>query len=144
MIDVIVIIYLDDILIYSDNISKHKAHVKELLHRLCTNGLFVCAYNASFTSLPAIPWIYVVPQRPHHCPIQSPDHPRLAQPQKVQNVQSFLSFTNFYHASTAVLLITTLNSELHPIAFHSWTFSTLELNYNMHDKEFLMISEAFK
>jgi len=31
MIDVIVIIYLDDILIYSDNISKHKLHVREVL-----------------------------------------------------------------------------------------------------------------
>ena len=40
MIDVIVIIYLDDILIYSDNISKHKAHVKEVLCRLHANGLF--------------------------------------------------------------------------------------------------------
>src|SRR5882672_11093384 len=34
MIDVIVIIYLDDILIYSDNISEHKAHVGEVLRRL--------------------------------------------------------------------------------------------------------------
>ena len=31
MIDIIVIIYLDDILIYSDNISEHKLHVREVL-----------------------------------------------------------------------------------------------------------------
>src|SRR5882724_1566834 len=43
MIDVIVIIYLDDILIYSDNISEHKAHIKEVLRRLCANGLFAHA-----------------------------------------------------------------------------------------------------
>jgi len=30
MIDVTVIIYLDDILIYSDDMSNHKAHVQEL------------------------------------------------------------------------------------------------------------------
>jgi len=31
MIDVTVIIYLDNILIYSDNMSEHKAHVQEVL-----------------------------------------------------------------------------------------------------------------
>ena len=41
MIDVTVIIYLDDILIYSDNMSEHKAHVQEVLQRLRANGLFV-------------------------------------------------------------------------------------------------------
>jgi len=45
---------------------------------------------------------------------------------------------------TAVLSITTLNGELHPIAFHHWMFSALELNYNVHNKELLMIFEAFK
>src|SRR5882724_2397601 len=43
MIDIIIIIYLDDILIYSDNISEHKSHVWEVLCRLRTNGLFAHA-----------------------------------------------------------------------------------------------------
>src|SRR5882672_3189098 len=43
MIDVIVISYLDDILIYSDNITEHKAHVREVLRRLHANGLFAHA-----------------------------------------------------------------------------------------------------
>jgi len=46
MIDVIVIIYLDDILIYSDNISEHKLHIWEVLCRLCTNRLFAMQTNA--------------------------------------------------------------------------------------------------
>jgi len=41
MIDVMVIIYLDDILIYSGNMSEHKAYVQEVLRRLRANGLFV-------------------------------------------------------------------------------------------------------
>src|SRR5882724_9605667 len=129
-------------------------------------------------------------------------------PQKVKDIQSFLSFANFYHhfiyryseitvllthltckgttwhfsdechsafealkntfttalvlthwipdtqitvktdasdyALTAVLSITTPDGDLHPIAFHSWTFSALELNYDVHDKELLAIFEAFK
>src|SRR5882672_1080274 len=48
MIDVIVIIYLDDILIYSDNISEHKAHVWEVLRRLRANGLFAHADKCEF------------------------------------------------------------------------------------------------
>jgi len=48
------------------------------------------------------------------------------------------------YALTAFLSITTLDGELHPIAFHSWTFSTPELNYDVHDTEPLTIFEAFK
>src|SRR5882672_1182394 len=50
----------------------------------------------------------------------------------------------FDYTLATVLSITTPNGELHPIAFHSRTFSTLELNYNVHDKELLVIFEAFK
>src|SRR5882724_11261503 len=48
MIDVIVIIYLDNILIYSDNISEHKLHIWEVLRRLCANGLFAHADKCKF------------------------------------------------------------------------------------------------
>ena len=48
------------------------------------------------------------------------------------------------YALGVVLLITTLNGKLHLIAFHSQTFSTPELNYDVHDKELLVIFEAFK
>src|SRR5882724_9987151 len=48
MIDIIVIIYLDDILIYSENISEHKLHIEEVLSRLCANGLFACVDKCEF------------------------------------------------------------------------------------------------
>ena len=48
------------------------------------------------------------------------------------------------YALAAVLSIMTPNGDLHPIAFHSQTFSVLELNYNVHDKDLLVIFEAFK
>src|SRR5882724_749745 len=47
-IDFIVIIYLDNILIYSDNISEHKLHFREVLHRLHANGLFAHADKCQF------------------------------------------------------------------------------------------------
>ncbi|KAG9224755.1 hypothetical protein CCMSSC00406_0002094 [Pleurotus cornucopiae] len=43
LLDVYVIIYLDDILIYSDNMADHKKHVKEVLHRLRQHKLYACA-----------------------------------------------------------------------------------------------------
>ena len=44
------------------------------------------------------------------------------------------------------ILSTTSDSdnEVHPIAFHSQTFTSTELNYDVHDKELLAIFEAFK
>ena len=37
LLDVSIVIYLDDILIYSDNMDDHKKHVKEVLRRLREN-----------------------------------------------------------------------------------------------------------
>jgi hypothetical protein len=48
------------------------------------------------------------------------------------------------YALAAILSMITLDGELHPIAFHSRTFSGAELNYDDHDKELLAIFEAFK
>ena len=36
------------------------------------------------------------------------------------------------------------DNQVHPIAFHSRTFTFSELNYDVHDKELLAIFEAFK
>jgi len=48
------------------------------------------------------------------------------------------------YALAAILSIMTKDNEIHPIAFHSRTFSVPELNYNVYDKELLAIFEAFK
>jgi len=48
------------------------------------------------------------------------------------------------YALAAILSIVTKDNEIHPVAFHSRTFSTPELNYDVHDKELLAIFKAFK
>src|SRR5882724_3489015 len=53
MIDVIVIIYLDDILIYSDNISEHKAHIRKYFVGCVLMDCLPMQTNASSMSLPA-------------------------------------------------------------------------------------------
>ena len=48
-------------------------------------------------------------------------------------------------ALAAILsMVSPMDNEVHPIAFHSLTFTPPELNYNVHNKELLAIFEAFK
>ena len=44
----------------------------------------------------------------------------------------------------AILSLYNVEGTLHPIAFHSRTFTGPELNYDMHDKELSAIFEVFK
>jgi len=48
------------------------------------------------------------------------------------------------YALTTILSIVNEENKVHPVAFYSHTFTTVELNYDTHDKEFLAIFEAFK
>jgi len=48
------------------------------------------------------------------------------------------------YALAAILSIMTKDNKIYPIAFHSQMFSTMELNYDIYDKELLIIFEAFK
>src|SRR5882724_5118898 len=91
-------IYLDNILIYSDNISEHKAHVWEVLHRLHANRLFAnadkcefhvtsCKYLRYMMSPEGLTMALYKVKIIHDWPV----------PQKVKDIQSFLSFANFYN-----------------------------------------------
>jgi len=48
------------------------------------------------------------------------------------------------YALAAIISVVNKNNEVHPVAFHSRTFTVAELNYDTHDKELLTIFEAFK
>jgi len=48
------------------------------------------------------------------------------------------------YALVAILSIELENGEIHPVAFHSRSFNTTELNYDVHDKELFAIFEAFR
>ena len=48
------------------------------------------------------------------------------------------------YALTAIFSIVNEDNEVYLVAFHSRTFTAVELNYNIHDKELLAIFEAFK
>src|SRR5258708_31257770 len=47
-------------------------------------------------------------------------------------------------AIAGILSVTTEDGEIWPVAFYSCTLQSAEQNYDMHDKELLVIYEAFK
>ena len=49
-----------------------------------------------------------------------------------------------YALATILSMVSPMDNEVHPIAFHSCTFTPPKLNYDVHDKELLAIFEAFK
>jgi len=50
LLDVYIIVYLDDILIYSDDIMQYWSYVKEILKQLCKPGLYVKVEKCEFYS----------------------------------------------------------------------------------------------
>ena len=208
MLDVNVIAYLDDILIYSDNPDNHPEHVCEVLRRLRANNLFAKAEKCEFHKDSVEYLGYILSTDGLTMALDKvktiSDWP---EPRKVKDVQSFLGFANFYrrfihnysdiavpltrltrkdapwnfdtkareafeqlksafttapilahwnpdnklivetdasdYALAAILSQYTPEGVLHPIAFHSRTFNSAELNYDVHDKELLAIFEAF-
>ena len=91
-------IYLDNILIYSNNISKHHWHVKEVLKHFYKAGLYAKAEKCEFYSELVEYLGYILSSSSLTI---SDDKIKIIQdwpePKKVKNIQSFLGFTKFYH-----------------------------------------------
>ena len=97
--DVCIVIYLDNILIYSNNMSKyHYQHVKEVLRHLCITSLYAKAEKCKFHSESVEYLGYIL--SPSGLTM-SDNKVKIIQdwpePKKVKDIQSFLGFANFYH-----------------------------------------------
>jgi len=98
ILDVCVVIYLDDILIYLNNMSEHHWHVKEVLKHLRKAGLYAKAEKCKLHSESVEYLGYIL--SPSGLTM-SDDKVKIIQdwlePKKVKDIQSFLGFANFYH-----------------------------------------------
>ena len=97
LIDHFCVVYLDDILIYSNSISKHVEHVKQVLKRLRESSLFVSLKKCEFftTEVEFLGFVVsvdgVAMDQRRVAAIQ--DWPK---PKSYHDVQVFLGFVNFY------------------------------------------------
>jgi len=98
LLDVCVMIYLDDILIYSNNMSEHYWHIKEVLKHLCKASLYAKAKKCEFhsESVEYLGYILFFSSL-----TMSDNKVKIIQDwlesKKVKDIQFFLGFTNFYH-----------------------------------------------
>ena len=98
LLDVCIMIYLDDILIYLNNMSEHHRHVKEVLKHFHKTGLYAKAEKCKFHS-ESVEYLGCI-LSPSGL-IMSNNKVKIIQdwpePKKVKDIQSFLGFANFYH-----------------------------------------------
>jgi hypothetical protein len=95
--DIFCIAYLDDILIYSDNLEQHYQHVKMILRRVEEVGLTLKASKCEFHTNKMEYLGYIISRTGIG---MDPEKVRAVaewkEPTNVKGVQSFLGFTNFY------------------------------------------------
>ena len=62
----------------------------------------------------------------------------------IPNTQLITETDTSNYALTAILSIVNKENKVHLVFFHSCALTTVKLNYNTYDKEFLAIFKAFK
>ena len=98
LLDVTVTVYLSDILIYSDDLSKHKEHVHEVLCRLQKHGLYCHPDKCKF-SVDSVKYLGFILMK-DGLKMDSTKIQTIidwSKPRKAKDIQSFLGFANFYH-----------------------------------------------
>ena len=97
MLDVCVIMYLNDILIYSEDMESHQRHVWEVLHQLWLHKLFAKLEKCKFHS-DSVEYLgyHLSPEGLTMSLDKITTIANWPEPHKVKDIQSFLGFANFY------------------------------------------------
>jgi len=97
LLDVCIVVYLNNILIYSDDITQHWSHVKEVLKQLQKARLYAKAEKCEFY-LDSVEYLgYVLsPSSLTMSDTKVKTIQEWPEPKKIKDIQSFLGFTNFY------------------------------------------------
>jgi len=135
LLDMCIVVYLNNILIYSDNITQYQSHVKEVLKQLRKAGLYTKAEKCEFHS-DSIEYLgYVLsPSGLTMSDVKVKTIQEWPEPKKVKEIQSFLDFANFYRCFIfnyldIVILLTHLTRKNTPWNFDNdcrMVFNTLK------------------
>src|SRR5258707_5538506 len=97
LMDVCMVGYLDDILVYSDSLEDHRNHVQEVLQCLHKAGLYANLKKCKFhTDTMEYLGFILSPKGLQMDPTKVSAIQDWPEPRKVQDVQAFLRFANFY------------------------------------------------
>src|SRR5258707_11757065 len=109
LMDVCTVGYLDDILVYSDSLEDHWNHVWEVLRRLHKVGLYANLKKCKFHTDTVEYLRFILSTKGLQMdPTKVSTIQDWPEPRKVQDVQAFLSFANFYRRFIHDYLETTL------------------------------------
>jgi hypothetical protein len=138
LLDIMLVIYLDDILVYSVSPADHPEHIPEVLRRLRKHGLFVKPEKCEWGQ-------HSIEFLGFHCSTSGirMDEKKVQvildwlEPRNVRDIQSFLGFANFYRRfiprySDIVVPMTCLLRKDAPWCFDTHcksTFNTLKLTF---------------
>jgi len=124
MLDVCIVVYLNNILIYSRDMESHQQHIWEVLRCLWLHGLFAKLEKCEFhsDSVEYLGYCFS-PDGLTMSPDKIQTISNWPEPQKVKDIQSFLGFTNFnrqfiFNYSDIVVPLTWLTQKDAP-----WNFS---------------------
>ena len=124
MLNKFVFVYLDDILIFSKDLSEHICHVQQVLRRLLENSLYVKAEKCEF-HVPSVAFLgYIVAEGSIQMdPAKISAVTGWPVPENRKKLQQFLGFANFYRRfirnySTVAAPLTALTSTKQPF---TWT-----------------------
>ena len=97
LLDICVLVYLDNILIYSNTLEEHRRHIREVLLRLRNNKLYAHGDKCSFHE-DTIEYLGFIlsPDGLSMDPGKVSTILEWPEPCKVKDIHSFLGFTNFY------------------------------------------------
>ena len=133
MLDVCVVVYLDDILIYSHDKKTHAKQVKEVLRRLRKHKLYAKPEKCEFNKEKVEYLGYILtPDGLFMDPAKVKVLQDWPEPRKVREVQSFLGFANFYRRfifnfSDIVIPLTRLTRKQTTFAFGDKERASFEL-----------------
>ena len=97
LLDICILVYLDDILIYSDTLEEHRRHIHEVLLQLQNNKHYAGGDKCSFheDTVKYLGFI-LLPNGLSMDPSKVSTILEWPEPRKVKDTQSFLGFANFY------------------------------------------------